>query len=184
MTWGGKHTIADNRELIRRVQWEVDALIPMYTSIVAPTPDLTSDWKNFRARWEAARDSALRSMLLKTAYMFAVPESILQDEDDYLALKKAINVGGGDTYTKGDLSDVRQRIQGESGQKLDSSTMPRPDGYDPDLELYKKLDSTIKAGEDAASRAAGTVKSSHVIEYTLGALALGGLFTIAFRRYL
>lgn len=168
MTVLGQHTIAETEDLMKTVEFRIQAgnktnaqiTMPQIAANQALYMDLQKDWNNFQVRWATARDPVLNSLLVKNVGQPLVPVSLIVSEPEYQAIKKAINVGGQDTYVKGDLTDVLNRIEQFSGQTINEKDHPMPSGFDPDLAAYKKVDASIKAGEAAAlaaTNAAGAV---------------------------
>lgn len=191
----GVHTIAELEDLAKTVEFriaagnKVNAQItqPQITSNLDAYTDLESDWTKFRVRWATARDPALTQATFLSASNPLVPKSLIPAESQYQTLKRAINVQGGDTYQKGDLTDCLNRIEQFAGMTIDEKDHPMPTGFDPDLAIYTKLDNTIKAGEAAAAAAksaAGTVATGvptwMYVAGVLGITAVGYAYTRPF----
>jgi hypothetical protein len=195
MTLFGKPTIEDVRHLMRTVEFRITRADEVATTITdewkAANPDvyadLRTDWLAFKERWAKARKDALDNILLLNIAQPLTSASLIVDTDDWARIRKAINVGGEDTYTKGDLNDVITRIEQAAGWQIDETNHPVPDGWDPDLTIYKEVDAKIKAGEAAARAAADAAASAAKSHWGLviigGAVVVGGI-VVATKVYL
>lgn len=199
MTILGFHSITECQDLVRTIEFRIQETDKVYSTITsafrsanpAIAQDLDFDWAAFKKRWRDGIDSILASLTLLDASQPLVPASSIPAEGQYLQIKKLQNVSGTDTFAKGDLQDCIQRIQVAANTQIDESNAPVPSSFDPDFAAYKKLDTTIKAGEAAAKAAANgagnIVKSNWPLFLGLGvgvtALTVGGLI-VAKKVYL
>lgn len=168
MTVLGQHTIEETKDLMKQIEWrirETDRINNLITpdQIVqnaAEFSDMEMDWTKFKSRWAAARDSVLDRLFVINVANPLVPATMIACENQFQIIKKAINVSGNETFTKGDLNDCTLRIVKFADKPFDSKDQPMPTGFDPDLLAYKKLDSSIRAGEAAAAAAAAKAKET------------------------
>src|SRR6185369_6846241 len=155
MTVLGKHTIQETEDLMKTVEFRIKAGDKVNNQITEPQiranldryTDLQVDWRDFKARWATGRDRLLDKLLIMKLSTPLVSNSLLASEGEYREVKKLINVGGEDTFAKGDLTDCLNRIEALSGQQINEKDAPMPAGFDPDLAAYKKVDDAIKDGE-------------------------------------
>lgn len=195
MTVVGQHTIQETEDLMKTVEFRIEAGNKVNAQITMPQvaaqpdvyKDLQQDWTNFQIRWATARDPVLTDLFIANAAQPLVPASLIPTEKQYQAIKSAINVSGNDTYTKGDLMDCLLRIENFAGQTIDEKNHPMPSDFDPDLSVYKKVDDSIKAGEAAAKAASAAVtnvaKSNIPLLVGLGIVGIGGVI-VATKVYL
>jgi len=195
MTVLGQHTISETEHLMKTVDFRIQATDKVNNQIVNAQiqgnplgyANLQTDWTNFKSRWASARDDVLLSLFLRNQTNPLVPASLITSEKEYKAIKKAINVGGEDTFTTGDLTDCIQRIEQFAQQQIEEKNAPIPDNFDLDLLAYKKLDSSIQAGEQAAKAAASAAgqaaKSNIGLIVGLGIVGVTGVI-VASKVYL
>lgn len=168
MTILGKHTVDETLHLMKTVEFRQQAGDKVNATITPAFqqafPDvyrkLQSDWANWKNRWAIARANVTKRLMILNDSQPLVPASTLPAEDEYRTIRKAINVGGEDTYTTGDLTDCLNRIETAAGTQIDEKNKPMPTGFDPDFAMYREVDAKIKAGEAAAREAADAAKKA------------------------
>lgn len=168
MTVMGQHTVTETYDLMKTVEFRIKAGDKVNNQITEAQinanlqgfTETEEDWTKFKARWATRRDDVLLRLFLRNQANPLVPASMISSEPEYKLVKQAINVGGGDTYAKGDLMDCLLRIEKIAALRIDEKDAPLPAGFDPDLAAYKKVDDSIKAGEQAASVAADAAKGA------------------------
>lgn len=174
MTILGKHTIDETQHLMKTVEFRIENTDRLNNQISADFIRnnsekyrvLQMDWANFKNRWKIARAKALSDIRALNISNPLVPVSAIPCEDTYKMIKKAINVGGEETYITGDLTDCVQRISLAAGATVDETNKPMPTGFDPDFAAYREVDAGIKQGE-AAAKAAGE-KAKQVAKSNIG----------------
>lgn len=180
----GKPTIEDVRHLMRVVEFRIDQGDKIASQIsdswkasnTAKYEDLAKDWMAFKTRWAKARKEVLDNILVLNLAAPLTPASLIVDSADYTLVKFAIDKTGDDSYEKGDLSDVLLRLEAAAGVNIDSTNQPVPDGWDPDLAVYKKTDEAIKSGEAAAVAAADA--AAKAAKSNVGLLIIGGVVIV------
>ena len=195
MTILGSHTMAETEDLMKTVEFRIKAGDKVNSTITqaqleadpAGITDLQNDWSKFKFRWATAREKVLNALLLRKLAQPLAAASLIPTEDEYKTVRSAINVGGADTFTKGDLTDCLNRIEKATGTRIDEKDAPAPTGFDPDLAAYKKVDDVIKSGEAAAASAAagaGNVVKSNPTPFIIAGLAAAVGLGIAAKIYL
>lgn len=157
----GMHTIQDVEDLMKTVEFRLQAGLKTNAQITMDRiagnvdlyKDLQADLNAFQVRWATARDDTMLKLFLRNNENLLVPQNLIAAEPEWTAIRKAINVGGGDTYVKGDLFDVLTRIETMAGQKINEKDAPKPSNFDPDLLAYKDFDAKVKAAEEQAKAA-------------------------------
>lgn len=176
----GQHTISEVRHLMNTVEFRLQQNQPVFDGIKGPATvspeyiDLAKDYDAFKARWSRARDEVLNRILVLNMGNPLLPASSIPAENEYKTVRKAINVGGGDTYTKGDLMDILIRTEKLAGRRFDETKAPQPPAdFDPDHAGYRAVDSAIKSGEAAAEAAAK--KGKELAKSNVGLIVLGAV---------
>lgn len=176
----GQHTISEVRHLMNTVEFRLQQNQPVFDGIKGPATvspeyiDLAKDYDAFKARWARARDEVLNRILVLNMGNPLLPASSIPAENEYKTVRKAINVGGGDTYTKGDLMDILIRTEKLAGRRFDETKAPQPPAdFDPDHAGYRAVDSAIKQGEAAAEAAAK--KGKELAKSNVGLIVLGAV---------
>lgn len=180
MTILGQHTISEVRHLMNTVEFRLQQNQPVFDSIKGPAVvsaeyiDLAKDYDAFKARWARARDEVLNRILVLNMGNPLLPVSSIPAENEYKTIRRAINVGGEDTYRKGDLMDILIRTEKLAGRRFDEDKAPQPPkDFDPDHAGYRAVDSAIKKGEEAAKAAAEQAKKA--AKSNVGLIVLGAV---------
>ncbi len=185
MTILGQHTIDETRHLMKTVEFRIQATEKTAATIsrrfIDENPilftDIQLDWTAFKARWAIARDKALKDILMLNAGQPLVPASAIPAEFVFKNIQRAINVGGGETFTKGDLMDCILRIESAANTRIDEKDAPLPSGFDPDFAAYRQVDTVIRNGEEAARKAAEA--ATKAAKSNIGLMILGGFGLVA-----
>lgn len=166
MTVLGKHTIAETRDLMRSLQFRINACLDQQNKILMarsgpPTEkqfQTEQDLKTLVLRWNKVRDEETRKLTILSLGAPLVPAHMQPSEDSYVAVNKAVAVD----FPR--LITVQQQLDVQSREleipELNFDKIPPQDSPDMDFAALKKLDSAIAEGEKQAKAAAGTVKEA------------------------
>ncbi len=157
---GDLHTVDDVRQLMRTAEFRIDRAGALVNRLpfTAENVKLVEEWDTFvDVRWKKAHDAVLASIVALKLQNPLVVEPLLPAEKEFQAILKAITATPGRTQT-GDLSDLINRLQAASGEKLDETGAP-PANFDPDLPIFLKADAAIKQGEAASAALAASLPS-------------------------
>lgn len=185
MTVAGQHTVDEVRQLMRTAEFRMDRAQALINRLPFSqnNVNLVKEWDNFvDVRWKNAHDAVLASILGLKLQNPLVTEVLLPAEKEFQAILKAITATPGQVRM-GDLSDLINRLETASGQKLDESGAPPPPNFDPDLDAFNRADAAIKQGEAAAKALQASLPSANLNitakvpwwAWAFGAAVVGGV---------
>lgn len=152
MTFLNHHTVAELRDWLAAIDYQVNQVAAAYVAFV-PTwqakdatayAEWAADWQRFQTRYAAAHAKAQRAI----ARAFGMPDSVSPVEDEWQEVLHALSRTAG-VSAKGDFQDLHDRLVAVLGKPIDLSKTPQPTATDADLDAYKAADAAIKAGEAA-----------------------------------
>lgn len=171
----GRHTLAETRDLLAVADYRFrevrEAMEESRARPLAPATraDLEADWARLSASWEQARREVARNLTLKgVAYPVIFTADMIPTEDEWVRVLSFVQ---GQELVKGSLQDITRRLERALGRQILFKDQPAQTTVDIDLDLFRALDTEIKAGEEAAKRAAETAKSAAL---SPTGLAIGG----------
>ncbi len=147
----GQHTVDDVRQLMRTVEFRIERSRELVNRLPfsQENVDLVGEWNAFvDERWKKTHDLILAAILSKKLINPLVDEKILPAEREFKQVMTTLFRKGEGIVSPGDLSDIIQRLEKASGQKLDEAGHP-PANFDPDLGAFLAADAAIKQGEGA-----------------------------------
>lgn len=154
MTIAGRHTMQETRQLIAAK----DALIKQIDDAFKSSRWAGNDAKKWQADWYAFNQrwihmkKEVNSGFMKLSIMSpGIPASAVPSEDEWQMVLHACNVSGDGIYTTGDLPDMQNRLEAVIGPFIDSSKIPKQDGWDGDLAGYKEADKATTGIKTAAT---------------------------------
>lgn len=171
MTILGQHTVNEIQDLLAAKDYTIKQIKTARDTMVWTDPVAAADWdKDFAAlnkRYDAAALRA-RAVIIST---YATSGGAVPAEGTYQDVLSALSKIPGTTQ-KGDLQDLSNRLK-EAGAAQDFSQMPQPKATDADLAGFKAADTTIKAGESAAGKAAPIFGAGVALATVVGIIGLG-----------
>lgn len=158
MTFLGRNTVDETRHLMRTVEFRIEHTQPLLNKLSFNDSNvaLIKDWNTFTERWTSVRERVLQLLLGNKLNHVLVPEHSLPAQDEYNTIMKAI----GTPHEVIALSPLIGRFEVATGERLNETDKPIPEGYDPDFAAYKEVDDKIKAAEKAADEAGKAAKSA------------------------
>ncbi len=184
MTIAGHHTVAELREWLEHIDYEVAQVEASFASIHAswaaqdPTAakEWASEWDTLRGRYRTVRLRA-EIAIARAKVAIGVSDSVIPAEDEWQAVLHALSVTPG-TVSRGDLQDLYNRLSAVSAKPvIDASKAPKPHAADADLSVLQAANATIRAGEKAAAALVDAAEKTKMSPGTkvivLGGVVLG-----------
>jgi hypothetical protein len=146
----GKKSIADVRELMALVDFQVDATDKLIAKKSPPPPAATgavTNWLRWRDRWHKASDAVTAHLKTRSTLL---PEKYQVAQEDYTSLQCAINKSCNESHTDpGDMREVMSALEKALGEQADLSNFRQkfpevPVGTDPDLAIFKATDAALR----------------------------------------
>jgi hypothetical protein len=154
MTILGKHTIPEVEELIGNLQNRItdvgDTFAKLDAETLAKDASLDSEWKAFLERWTKGKASARNMLVAAKLASPTVPNDIVPVEGTWTDVLKLANTSYPGPYKTTDLPGLQIRVQKLKPIEWKAVEKNRVDAPDSDLKTYKKVDQTIKDGEQGA----------------------------------
>ncbi len=171
MSLFGKQTIAETRHLMNTIEFRIERVGELVNRLEFNEGNLqlVKDWDVWNERWDAARERVLDRLLGKKLAQPLVSDSLIEAQSEFDIVMKA----KGTPAEVIALPSLITRFEAATGQRLNETDAPMPEGFDPDLAAYKKVDEQIKNGE-AAAKAAGQV-AGQAAKSNTGIIVLGGV---------
>ncbi len=186
MTILGKHTIAELRDLIKAMSYEVKQIQEGYAAVEADWWTVDSakaqawaiDWEAFKTRFKTALSAAdIRFAIASN--MLGVRDSVIPAEEAYQGVLRAVTVQTDGSFAPTDMAGLHNRlieVRRTMGKAdISFADMPQPGAdTDADLAAFVQTDLALRNLEATAKKAGSAVASSPTTYLVLaGAAGLG-----------
>lgn len=179
MTIVGKHTVDEANKLAAVVDYRMRETFKAFNELGDKRlPDLTVDGAALAKKWSEDRLKIRAALIALSAGHLGLADNFITAEDEYNKLLAYVQGG---EWTKGSLQDITKRIEKITGKTILYENQPSQYSPDTDLQLFKAVDSGIRAGEAGAKEAAnkaGDIAASKwtwIIGGTIAA-TVGGMY--------
>lgn len=175
MTVLGKHTMQETRDLMATIEFRIKKNQEVMDKIPA-SPDKTAldrDWQAFLARWAINRDEVADKLLVLRIGQPVAPASVIVAEKEFEQIRITAEFGPDRVSRTNNFMSIMIRAEQLSGITFSEKEAPAPEGFDPDLAAFKKVDSAIKSGEQAAAEAKAA--AAKAAKSNMGMLIVGGI---------
>jgi len=151
MTILGRHTVTETRQLLAVADYRFRETFKAFEALSEKPDYLSKQVGELARKWRDNRIEIIAKLVATVAAGFPVPPALLPAESEYNQVLAFVQYG---ENTIGSLQDITKKVEILSGKPIEYKNQPSQESTDFDVEIYKDLDSAIRQGEVAASKAA------------------------------